>query len=388
MHQNFEPGSDAAIDRRHAAARDRETSPSSRQALIEELEAAIDNRDISSRADALRRVTDLFLSGSRGFDEEQMALFDEVMGRLVEEIEEAARAAFGRQLATIANAPAKVSRKLALDDSIEVAEPLLMHSERLDEETLIEGARTKSQPHLLAISRRKTLSENVTDVLVERGDKTVVVSTAGNSGARFSSNGYSTLVIRSKVDEKLALTVWTRAGVPREHLLSLFEAASETVRRRFETADRAKAALVRDMVKRAADDIQTQIREVSVEFQATQERVRALHRTGNLTESRLREFAEMTKFDETTVALSLLCDMPLGAIERALIHDKNHILVLAKAIGLSWPTVKAVLQFSTTGPGLESDQCLAKFNKLRPETARTAIKFYRLRERAAQPMPS
>ena len=43
--------------------------------------------------------------------------------------------------------------------------------ERLDETTLIECAKTKSQEHLLSISRRKTLPEPVTDILVERGDQ-------------------------------------------------------------------------------------------------------------------------------------------------------------------------------------------------------------------------
>jgi uncharacterized protein (DUF2336 family) len=73
--------------------------------------------------------------------DEQKALFDEVMGRLVEEIDISARAAFGARLATIINAPKKISRTLALDDTIEVAGPLLAHSEQLDNETLIRGAK-------------------------------------------------------------------------------------------------------------------------------------------------------------------------------------------------------------------------------------------------------
>lgn len=388
MHQNTQRGPDVATDRRHAAPGVEAGSVSDRKAVIDELEAAMGDHDVASRADALRRVTELFLSGCHSFNEEQVALFDEVMGRLVEGIEEAARAAFGKQIVMIPNAPLKVSRKLALDDSIAVAAALLTHSERLDQQTLIEGAKTKSQSHLFAISKRRILSEDVTDVLVERGDKSVVVSTAGNSGARFSHFGYSTLVTRSKADEELALTVWSRAEVPREHLLRLFETATEDVRRKFQTADRTKAALVRDMVKRAADEIQTQIREDSAEFRAAQQAVQWLHRSGNLTEARLREFAERGKFEETTVALSLLCDMPLGAIERALVDgEDDHILVLAKAIGLSWPTAYAVTQLSARRPSRDPDRCLAKFNKLRVETARTAVKFYRLRERASHAMP-
>ena len=54
---------------------------------------------------------------------------------------------------------------------------MLTQAERLDTETLIQCAKTKNQEHLLAISRRKSLPESLTDVLVERGQQ-VVLSTA------------------------------------------------------------------------------------------------------------------------------------------------------------------------------------------------------------------
>src|SRR6266853_232654 len=94
------------------------------------------------------------------------------------------------------SAPPEVVRELALDDSIEVAGPILARFERIGEETLVESALTKSQSHLLAISRRSYLPESVTDVLVERGNQQVAVSTAGNPGAKFSEFGYATLVDR------------------------------------------------------------------------------------------------------------------------------------------------------------------------------------------------
>ena len=377
-----------AVDRRHRTSGDQDVLATARQTLIDELEAVVVHSNISSRADVLRRVTDLFVTGSDCVNSEQLTLFDDVMVRLIKEIESSARAAFGERLATIANAPPKVSCLLALDDSAEVAGPLLAHSDHLDDETLIAGAKTKSQEHLLAISRRKLLSEGVTDVLVERGNQQVVVSTAENSGARFSEFGYSTLVIRSETDDKLALTVWSRPEIPREHLLTLFATASEAVRLKLEAADRGKAALVSDMVKQASDKLQTQARERSSEFGIAQAQVRLLQQSGELTEDRLREFAEASKFDETAVALSLLCDLPVGAVERALVHDHDdQVLVVAKSIGLSWDTTKAILlvQAKTKSRTTwELDQFQANFKKLKPETARTAIQFYRLRERAAK----
>ncbi len=380
-------------ERRKITSDSKKVPVTAHQSLIDELEAVIVNRNIGSRVDVLHRVTDLFVVGSGHYSDEQRALFDDVMGRLVDEIESSARAAFGERIATIADAPPKVSRALALDDSIEVAGPLLAQSEQLDDETLIVSAKTKSQAHLLAISRRKLLSESITDMLVERGNQQVVVSTAGNSGARFSQFGYSTLVTRSETDDELALTVWSRPEIPHEHLLTLFVTASEVVRSRLEATDRSKAALIRDMVKRASDEVQNQARERSPEFAAVQARVQRLHQTGALTEDRLREFAKSGSFDATAVALALLSDLPIGAIERTLVHEhSDQLLVLAKSIDLSWDTTEAILLMQTTTKiknrsSYELEHCLSSFKKLKPETARIAIQFYRLRERANKAAP-
>jgi uncharacterized protein (DUF2336 family) len=358
----------------------------SRQTLIDDLEAAIASGEIGRRAETLRRVTDLFISGSAQYSDEQVALFDDVMGRLASEIESSARSTFGRRLAAIPGAPPGIIRTLALDDAIEVAGPVLTQSEQLDEATLLEGARTKSQDHLLAISERKVLAETITDVLVERGNQQVARNTAANPGAKFSEFGYSTLVKRSADDGELALRMWTRPEIPRQHLLKLFTDASESVRRELEAADHKKSDLLRDMVTRASDQVQAQTRECSPAYIIARAHVRSLQDAGKLDENELQAMATAGNFDETTIALSVMCDVPIGVIERAVVQDwSEQILVLAKSIGLSWETTKAILllQAGTKGSSThEINQCSASFAKLQPQTAKRVIQFYRLRERA------
>ncbi len=357
------------------------------QNLIDQLEEAFERQDLRRRAETLRRVTDLFLAGSGRYSGEQIELFGEVMSRLVEEIDVSARAAFGHRLATVADAPPRVMRGLALDDAIEVAEPVLLHSERLDDQTLVESAKTKSQQHLLAISRRRAIAEPVTDVLVERGDRNVAVSTAGNAGARFSDFGYSTLVQRARGDGDLALAVWVRTEIPRQHLLQLFAQASEAVRLKLEAADRGKAAGLQEMIAQASNQIQTEIREMSNAYLAARSHITSLHRAGTLDEAQLARFASTGQFDETTIALSVMADVPIGVVERAVASRRSEqILVLAKAIGAKWETAKAILLLQAGAQGSstdELDQCCATFARLQRETAKKAIQFYRLREQAS-----
>jgi len=360
------------------------------KSLISELEDAISHKDVAHRAETLRRLTDLFVLGSARYSGEQIALFDDVMSRLIDEVEVSARAAFGNRLAVVPNAPPKVIRELALDNAIEVAGPVLMHSEHVDEVTLVESAKTKSQDHLLAISRRKVLRENVTDVLVDRGNRQVALSTAGNPGATFSEFGYSTLVRRSQDDNKLALCVWSRMEIPRQYLLRLFAEASESVRLTLEATDRRKVDLIRGMVAQASNQIQTKAREESTGYAAAYSYVEDLHKAGKLDEARLASFAKEEKFDETAVALSILCDLPIGLIERAFVQNwSEQLLVLAKAIDLSWNTTKMMLMFQSGADDTSTsklDECCASYTRLKAETAKKALQFYRLREQAVTPV--
>ena len=357
--------------------------------MIEELEEALSNQTIGHRADALCRVTDLFLSASAAYSEREIALFDDVMVRLAEDIETSMRAEVARRLARIPNAPKNLIRKLAADRAIEVAGPILRASDRLDDETLVVHAKTASQGHLLAISQRVAISEIVTDVLVERGDRTVALSTVGNAGARFSDNGHSILVERSRDDDELAAGVWSRQDVPRRHLLKLFTTASANVRRTLEATDPKKANLIRDVVNDVTNQMQAQTRAQSRDYALAHRIVTALHQAGELDESKLKEFAAAGEFDETTVALSILCDLPVGTCERALVQDRAELLLLlVKAIGLSWETTKAILLLRAEPRGLSThdrEQNLASFSRLRQETAGKALQFLRLRERAALP---
>jgi uncharacterized protein (DUF2336 family) len=357
--------------------------------LIDQLEGLSASKDISRRAEILRKVTDLFVIGSGRFSEDQVELFDNVMGELIKNIECAARAQFGSRLAKLSDAPRKVIRELAFDDAIEVAGPVLSHSVGLDEDALVENAKTKSQEHLLAISGRETLVEAVTDILVKRGNQTVVSSTARNNGARFSDFGVSSLVQKARDDGDLALCVWLRPDIPRQNLVKLFVEAAEAVKNQLVEADPRRAELIRTAVAEASGQIQAKARASSCDFAQAQSYVGSLYSSGELDEAKLSTFANEGSFDKVAVALSLMCNLPIGLIERAFVQNQTEqILVLGKAINLSWVTTVALLllQAGVNGSSRQQlDLCFASFSRLQPKTAKAALQFYRMREKASRP---
>jgi uncharacterized protein (DUF2336 family) len=140
-------------------------------------------------------------------------LFDEVLGRLLERVEMRSLSELSQRIAPVPNAPGHIIWQLASNDEIMVARPVLEQSPRLSMNDLIEIASKKSQAHLFAISCRKDLDVPITDVLVQRGEREVLLNLAQNPSAIISESGYTALVRLAEKDETLAFRYSCRGAV-------------------------------------------------------------------------------------------------------------------------------------------------------------------------------
>ena len=117
-----------------------------------DVEAAVGAKTTDECMVTLARIADLFLLHADNVNDDHVAVFDDVLLRLVEAVEKEAKCELGRRLAPIDNAPAHTIRHLAHHDDIAVAAPVLARSAQLSEEDLLDIARTKGQDHLAAIA--------------------------------------------------------------------------------------------------------------------------------------------------------------------------------------------------------------------------------------------
>lgn len=117
---------------------------------------------------------------------------------------------------------------LADSDHIEVAYPVLTYSQRLDEGTLIHLARTASQKHLLAITWRRSLSEALTDALIGRSSRQIILSVVKNPKAQISESTFSILAEECQRDDVLAEVLAARPDI-----LTLLAKQPEKSRSRF-----------------------------------------------------------------------------------------------------------------------------------------------------------
>lgn len=349
--------------------------------LLPELEDVVQHGSAEKRAETLRRITTLFLDGASHFNTDHVALFDDVIGCLIAEIETMALAELARRIAPVSNAPSGVVSTLARNDDIAVAGPVLEQAHIADPD-LVHIAETKSQAHLLALSARKDISEAVSDILVSRGDREVARAVATNPDARLSENGFTTLVKRAEQDGVLAEKVGMRTDIPPRLFRQLLMQASDVVQKRLlAQAKPDTQAEIRKVLAKVTDEVAAKASPRN--YTAALATVRALHKERKLTEADIVEYANSGKYEETIAALATLCAVPVEVVDRLMSGERaDPVLILARAAGFGWPTVKAIMCARPGGkPSAQAlDDAYTNFERLTPATAQRVVRFWQVRQ--------
>jgi len=349
--------------------------------LFPGLDEIVRGGDLRRRAEATRRISELFLQGAANFRSDHVELFDGVLIDLVPHSELAARAELAERLSLLANAPPRLVGHLARDQEIRIAGPLLRRSPVVDDETLMEIARIRGQDHLLAMSERSRLSPDITDVIVRRGDREVVRRAAANAGARFSDSGYSALIKRAVRDGVLTLAVGQREDLSGSQLKDLLAGTLDVVRRRlFELVKPGRQAAIKQAMSEISgvpDPV-----EADRDFAPAQRAILALHRAGELNEAALLGFAKAHQYEESVAALSAMSGVKIATVDGLISGDRNDpILIVGKATGLEWATVRALILLRL-GPNrvpspTDIETARVNFMRLSASTAEQVVKFWK-----------
>jgi uncharacterized protein (DUF2336 family) len=366
--------------------------PIAELSIVDEVESAIRAGSAEKRLETIKRVTDLFLSSAGTLNGEQIELFDNVLERLIKTIElraiadisaRIALAEMSEQLAPVAQAPPSVIRRLARNDEIVVAGPVLSESARLSTEDLVEIAETRGEQHLLAISGRWWLKEVVTDALLARRYPAVSRRIINNPGARVSASGFAIVLEQAESDPELAVETGIRVDLPSELRQQLLRNATEAVRARL--LSRAPPHLfeeIRTAIAAVSAGINREMSKIR-DFATAKRFVALLSEKGELSEATLFGFAKQHKYEETVAALAELSRSTIETI-RPLMQSlrDDGVLIPCRAAELSWETVHAVLdcRFATgkMGPH-ELAKAQGQFTKLTTENARRLLRFWQVR---------
>lgn len=144
---------------------------------------------------------------------------------------ELVRRALAVTLRTSVLVPQDVARRLA-HDADAVAEPLLIHSPVFGDDDLADIVRTGGPVRQIAIARRTTLSEPVTDALSAHGVEEAVVIACANDNARFNEAGLSRVLDRFGASEMIHNALVHRQALPLPLTQRLMRMVGDTLKPR------------------------------------------------------------------------------------------------------------------------------------------------------------
>jgi uncharacterized protein (DUF2336 family) len=183
------------------------------------------------RASLAARMGDMILGTEFGaMSARERDLAEDILQRLLHDLEMPIRRALAERLASEDIAPRKLIVQLA-NDRIEVAWPVLLKSELLDDAELLNVVRTRTMQHRLAVARRARLPEIVTDALVRPGENEVTRAVLENKGAAIAYDTFETLVETSEADSDLQELILRREDLDPRLAGRMYAWVSEALRR-------------------------------------------------------------------------------------------------------------------------------------------------------------
>ncbi len=351
------------------------------EAMIEEVDDILAGTDRRRRMAMLRQITNLFVDNARWLDETVIATFDEVMLRLAKDVDFRVRYAVAERLADIPRAPLKMVRELAFDDNYEVATPVLGRSEQLGDDDLIFVVETKSAMHVLAVSRRNSLSERVTDSIIARDEEDPIRALAVNEGARFSDDGFARLMARSQDDPEIQDALNYRGELTPEQVEKLADSVRDKVRQTLvdelgERMEKAIDSVIADMQKKFVPDRGREF--LAADLDMARQFIKERGKDQPVQEAELVQWIKRNRMEDVMAAIADKVGIDLGKVVNAFYAPRfDAILFIASAAGLTWPNFKTLLgKRSGRQPSVELlEEAYNVFQRLKPETARRVVHY-------------
>ena len=151
----------------------------------------------TGRTELAATISDLFAGGGGVLSDRERALMYEILHRVVKDAEMEVRKVISSRLADREDAPLDLIDILA-NDEIDVAYPILTESTVLQDQNLIDIIRTRTLEHQMAVTIRHSISEDVSDALVETKNERVIRSLLQNDNAKISEATMDYLVEQSE----------------------------------------------------------------------------------------------------------------------------------------------------------------------------------------------
>lgn len=205
-------------------------------ARLRDLAASADSKPAEMRPVLLRVITDLFVLHAHHTPQE-LRLYEEMAGKLVDDADEATLTLVARKLARCADSPASVMKTIRARGGAPANEILLVDAQ-IEWRDLRNIAASGGFEQACAIACRSDLDREITRILAGRPEREIARAHAGNALAPLAVEDVRLLAARGREDAALALALLGRGDASLDHL-PLYLSANASQREKFVALVRA-----------------------------------------------------------------------------------------------------------------------------------------------------
>jgi uncharacterized protein (DUF2336 family) len=338
---------------------------------------------LHSRQILAENILDLSITDEGRLSDRERALIDQVLVRLVKEFELQIRQKLAGKLADSPVAPKGLLEMLA-NDEIEVARPVLQRSKLLSDETLIEIVRQRTKEHLLCIAIRDTVSEGVSQALIDRDVPEVIEALIRNPKAELSAAAMAYLVAESRRFDQFQEPLLRRTDLPSNLAHSMFWWVSAALRNQILTEhpikehelDMALESVTSDLIE--TDD---EARRLSTENTAVS-LAQKMENEQQLTPETLIDLLRRQRISAFCAGFSILAGVNFTTVNRIILDpDLTPFAILCRSTDIpeAYFSAMALLlqsrhtrkQSATLAPKL-----LDLFKEISPDSARITLRYW------------
>lgn len=275
-----------------------------------------------NRALTADKLSAQFSLGNLSGPESQLA--EDIFKIMVKDAEVRVREALSQNLRAAPNLPNDIAVSLARDVSDSVALPVIKFSDVLSDDDLIDIVKSQPAARQKAVAERPSVSESVSEAIVDHAEEDAVVSLVSNNGAQISDSTLVKIVDKHGDSEALHQPLVERAKLPVKVAEKLITKISDELKAYLVTHHDLPEELASDLIMQSRERATVGLVSSGASDAELYDLIRQLRINGRLTPSiilRALCLGDVAFFEN---AIAMLAEVPL-ANTRILIHDEGDL---------------------------------------------------------------
>ena len=335
------------------------------------------------RRELLREVTDVFFDEKDGARSEvECETFDHILVAVAQDMTQEVRQSISKKVAKSGSPLNRTAKRLATD-TITVARPILQHAKAMSDDDLVKIVNTQSQDHLMAVSKRRGIGENVSEALVEKGQDPVVVSLLQNDTARINRQTFEKVTDRAKTSKALQAPLVRRKSVPLDLLNEMYAKVEPQLRAQI--MDRFSGVSEKDLdaaLAKSRTKMDIAFGGLPDDYEDAEIWVKQQAAANRLTQPMLVQLFRDGKRTRGIMGIAHFTDMPFSIVQRIYTdRDIDALAILCRAgkFEKALFTAIAVLVIGGDNGVAQANKYAEMYDKVPTIAAQRAVRFWKVR---------